>query len=306
MTTTTMRTGGATKAGGATKGRGDRVFAWLSMAPALVIVLLLIIVPLGWAVFTSLTNSNGVRYEFVGIDNYVDLLRSAQFWQILLNNVIFLLAVPVVLTLAVVSAILVYERVRGWRFFRIALFLPTVVSTVVVGILFRTLFSLDGPVNQLIRVVGGEPVLWLGEGTSARAVIIIALAWGGFGYGMMVLLSGLSTIDPAVFEAARLDGAGWFRRTGSITIPLLSGQIRFVSVLNVSYTFTSLFGYVFVMTSGGPAAATTTLDYYVYLRAFVSSQFGVASALALILFLIVIALTVVQFRITAVDDGTGS
>lgn len=288
------------------RNRGERLFAWVSMTPALLITVALIVVPLGWAVVTSLHDSNGTRYRWTGLDNYTELLTSSQFWLILLNNVIFLLAVPLVITLATISAILIYERVRWWRFFRIALFLPTVISTVVVGILFRTLFGLDGPVNKIIGLFGGEPVLWLGQGGTARTVIIVALVWGGFGYGMMVLLSGLSAIDTSVFEAARLDGAGWFRRLASITVPLLSRQIRFVSVLNVSYTFTALFGYVFVMTSGGPGFSTTTLDYYVYSRAFVSSQFGVASALALILFLIVVVLTVIQFRVTAVDDGAES
>lgn len=283
--------------------RSERTFAWLSMTPAILLVGALIVVPLGWAVWTSLHRTNGVRSEWVGVQNFTDQLTSRQFWDILINNAIFLLAVPIVLTLATVSAILIYERVRWWGFFRIALFLPTVISTVVVGILFRTLFSLDGPVNQIVEVFGGTPIDWLGGATTARSVIIIALAWGGFGYGMMVMLSGLSAIDPAVFEAARIDGAGWLRRTRSITVPLLSGQIRFVSVLNVSYTFTSLFGYVFVMTSGGPGFSTTTLDYYVYQRAFVASQFGTAAALALILFVIVIVLTVIQFRLTSVDDG---
>lgn len=278
-------------------------FALAAIAPSVLIVCLFTLLPLGWAVRTSFERNNGVRARWVGLENYTRLLGDRQFWDILLNNVIFLLAVPGVLTLALIAAALIYEQVPGHRIFRIVLFVPTIVSTVVVGILFRAFFALDGPVNRLVELFGAAPVNWLGEGSTAMLVIIFALVWGGFGYGMVVLLAGMSSIDPSLHEAAKIDGARWSQRVRLITLPLIARPIRFVSVLNVSYTFTSLFGYIFVMTSGGPGFDTTTLDYFVYNRAFVASQFGMASALALILLLIVLALTVVQFRVTRVDDG---
>jgi multiple sugar transport system permease protein len=205
-----------------------------------------------------------------------------------------------------IAAALIYERVPGWRTFRVLLFVPTIISTVVVGILFRAFFALDGPVNRTIEAFGAEPINWIGQGDTAMVVIIIALVWGGFGYGMIILLAGMSAIDPSLHEAARVDGASWMQRVRMITLPLIARPIRFVSVLNVSFTFTALFGYIFVMTSGGPGFDTTTLDYYVYNKAFVASQFGAASALALILLAIVLVLTVIQFRVTRVDDGTGA
>lgn len=285
-----------------------RHFPWFAVAaitPAIAVVTVFTIVPLLWAVRTSFERNNGTRSRWVGLENYQRLLESGEFRSILFNNVVFLLAVPAVLTLALLAAALIYERVPGYRAFRVLLFLPTIISTVVVGILFRAFFALDGPVNQAIEAFGGAPVNWLGEGNTAMTVIIIALVWGGFGYGMLILLAGMSSIDPALHEAAVMDGASWWQRVRLITLPLIARPIRFVSVLNVSYTFTSLFGYIFVMTSGGPGFDTTTLDYYVYNRAFVASQFGMAAALALILLVIVLVLTVIQFRITRVDDGSG-
>ena len=278
-------------------------FALAAIAPSLLIVCLFTLLPLAWAVRTSFERNNGVRARWVGLENYTRLLGDRQFWDILLNNVIFLLAVPAVLTLALIAAALIYEQVPGHRIFRIVLFVPTIISTVVVGILFRAFFALDGPVNRLVELFGAEPVDWLGQGSTAMLVIISALVWGGFGYGMVVLLAGMSSIDPSLHEAAKIDGARWSQRVRLITLPLIARPIRFVSVLNVSYTFTSLFGYIFVMTSGGPGFDTTTLDYFVYNRAFVASQFGMASALALILLLIVLVLTLIQFRVTRVDDG---
>jgi ABC-type sugar transport system permease subunit len=290
---------------GATRRRRRRTpwFALAAIAPSVLIVCLFTLLPLGWALRTSFERNNGVRARWVGLENYTRLLGDSQFWDILLNNVIFLLAVPAVLTLALIAAALIYEQVPGHRIFRIVLFVPTIISTVVVGILFRAFFALDGPVNRLVELFGAEPVNWLGEGSTAMLVIISALVWGGFGYGMVVLLAGMSSIDPSLHEAAKIDGARWSQRVRLITLPLIARPIRFVSVLNVSYTFTSLFGYIFVMTSGGPGFDTTTLDYFVYNRAFVASQFGMASALALILLLIVLALTLIQFRVTRVDDG---
>jgi multiple sugar transport system permease protein len=278
-------------------------FSLAAIAPSVLIVCVFTLLPLAWAVRTSFERNNGVRSRWVGLENYSRLIEDPQFWEILLNNVVFLLAVPGVLTLALIAAALIYEQVPGHKVFRFVLFVPTIISTVVVGILFRAFFALDGPVNRLIELFGASPVNWLGEGSTAMLVIILALVWGGFGYGMVVLLAGMSSIDPSLHEAARIDGATWWQRVRKITLPLIARPIRFVSVLNVSYTFTSLFGYIFVMTSGGPGFDTTTLDYFVYNRAFVASQFGMASALALILLAIVLVLTIIQFRVTRVDDG---
>ena len=162
--------------------RRRRRFPWFAVAaiaPAIAVVTVFTILPLLWAVRTSFERNNGIRSRWVGLENYQRLLESGEFRSILFNNVVFLLAVPGVLTLALVAAALIYERVPGYRAFRVLLFLPTIISTVVVGILFRAFFALDGPVNQAIKAFGGEPVNWLGEGNTAMTVIIIALVWGG-------------------------------------------------------------------------------------------------------------------------------
>jgi ABC-type sugar transport system permease subunit len=114
----------------------------------------------------------------------------------------------------------------------------------------------------------------------------------------------MAAIDPHVYEAARLDGASWGQRARDITLPLIAKPMRFLSIINVIYTFTSLFGFIFVMTSGGPGYETTTVDYFIYLKAFVGFDLGAGAALAVILFLIVLVLTLVQFRLFASDDGT--
>jgi multiple sugar transport system permease protein len=277
--------------------KGDELFAYLAVLPVLALLAVLLLYPVISAISLSFSNSNGVTSSFVGLQNYTGLLRDPTFWRVLLNNLIFLLSVPVILAASLVAAILIYEHTWGWRFFRVLFFLPSVMSTVVIGILFRGLFAYDGPVNRLLGLLHLAPVNWMGSTGTAITVIVVALVWSSFGYGMLILLAGLSNVDPAIYEAGTLDGATWLQRLRYLTLPLISPVLRFVSIINVTYTFTSLFGFIFVMTSGGPGYDTTTLDYFIYLKGFASFDLGGAAALAFILFVIIVALTIAQFRL---------
>lgn len=273
-----------------------RAFAVLALAPAFALVAGMLFYPLGYSFWLSLTDSDGIESNFVGLDNYVDLLSDETVREVLVTNALFLISVPLVLVGALVTAVLMYEEVWGHRLFRILFFLPSVLSTVVIGLVFRTFFAYDGPVNDLLEAIGMEPVNWFGEGGTAMAVIILALVWSGFGYGMLLLLAAMADIDPDLYAAARLDGAGWWARTWDITVPSIRRVLVFVSVINVSYVFTSLFGFIFVMTSGGPGYSTTTLDYLIFVR-FGDGSLGAGSAVAFLLFLIVLVLTWLQFRV---------
>ncbi len=277
--------------------RADRRFGMLAVLPALAVLGVFMLYSIGYAFYLSFFKDDGTTKSYVGLRNYSGLLHDPTFWRVALNNLIFLGAVPLILLTSLVTAVLIYEKVWGWKFFRVVFFLPSVISAVVVGILFRVFFASDGPVNSLLGVVGIAPVYWLGSPATAIVVVIIALVWTSFGYGAVVLLAGMSAIDPQVYEAARIDGAGWWSRLGRITLPLVAPVLRFVSVINVAYTFTSLFGFIYVLTSGGPGYSTTTLDYLIYLKGFASFDLGNASALAFILFAIIMALTVAQFRL---------
>ncbi len=209
---------------------------------------------------------------------------------------------PLVLFFSLVCAALIYEEVWGWRFFRVVFFMPSVISTVVIGTLFRRLFDYSGPINQILIGLGNEPIDWLARGSTSMIVIILVLVWSGFGYGMLVLLSAMTAIDPTIFESARLDGANWWQRLRFITIPLIAKVIAFLTVINVIYTFLSLFGLIYVLTNGGPGYETTTLDYFIYQKAFSGFDFGQAAALALMLAVITLILTVIQLRVARFDE----
>ncbi len=285
--------------------RRDRIVGLVAVTPALILVLGFMIYPVLFALYISFNRSNGVNYEWLGLQNYVDLLVDPLVHQIFFTNLKFLIAVPLVIFVSVIVAVLLFERVRGWKAFRLIYFLPSVLSVAVIGIMFKSTFSFGGPVNAAIVAFGGEPVNFFTDGNLAIFVIVLALIWSGFGYQGLIVLSGLSAIDPSVFEAATVDGAGWWKRLWYITLPNIRRVLGFVFIINVLYTFSSLFGFIFVMTAGGPGYETTTLDYLIYLKAFSSANLGAGAALAVMVFLLIGLLTLLQvrfFRITGEED----
>jgi multiple sugar transport system permease protein len=282
--------------------RRERVVGLLAVLPAVLITVAFMGYPIGYAVWISFTRSDGVDFTFIGLQNYVDLLTSDLLHQVFLTNLLFLVAIPLVILTALVCSVLLYERVRGWRFFRILFFVPNVLSTAVIGLMFKTLFGYEGPVNAALGLVGVEPIDFFSAAGTSIFVIVLALVWSGFGYQTLILLAGLNAINAEIFEAATLDGAGWWRRLWSITLPQIRGVVALVSILNVLYTFTSLFGFIFVMTAGGPGYDTTTLDYLIYTLAFSSTELGAGAALAILTFLLIGGLTLMQLRLFRVDE----
>ncbi len=277
--------------------RRDRIVGLLAVAPAFLVVVGFMAFPVLFALYISFTKTNGIRYEWRGLDNYIALIGDPVVHQVFLNNLKFLISVPLVIFVALIVSVLLFEQIRGWRFFRVIFFLPNVLSVAVIGIMFRNAFGYYGAVNQAIGIFGGEPVQFFTDGTLAIGIIILALVWSGFGYQSLLLLAGLTAINPAVFEAAAIDGAGWWKRLWFITLPNIRRVLGFVFIINVLYTFTALFGFIFVMTAGGPGFETTTIDYLVYLRAFSSSNLGSGAALAVVLFIFIGILTVIQNRV---------
>ncbi|BDI24029.1 carbohydrate ABC transporter permease [Herbiconiux sp. L3-i23] len=276
--------------------RREKLIGLAAVAPAIVLVLGFMVYPVAYAVWISFNKTNGVRFDFVGLDNYTKLLADPLLHKVFLTNLIFLISVPLVILAALVCSVLLYERIRGWRLFRVLFFVPNVLSTAVIGLMFKSLFSYRGPINAVLQQFGIPPVDFFSGAGSAIFVIIIALVWSGFGYQTIILLSGLSSINPEIFEAATVDGAGWWKRLWYITLPNIRGVLALVSILNVLYTFTALFGFIFVMTAGGPGYDTTTLDYLIYTLAFSSTRLGEGSALAVMVFLLIGTLTAVQLR----------
>ncbi len=259
------------------------------MLPALALIVPLTWYPLGVAVAHSFTEWNGIRATWVGLENYAKIFSDGRLWEMLRVNLVFFLSIPIILVLCMMVAVLLHEKVPGWSFFRSVYYLPTILSAVVVGFLARAMFLPDGAVNRILEGLGfGEVTIsWLEIVPTAFAVLILAYWWQTLGQGSMIFLAGLSSMAPEVEEAARLDGAGWWRRLFRIVLPLQAPAVSYFLVTNVIYVFIGLFTLVYTVTKGGPGRATTPIDFAIYQAAFQNGDLGYAAALSVILMAIV-------------------
>jgi len=272
----------------------------LYILPAMLLYLVFVLVPIVCVFVYSTMEWDGMgSMTFIGLGNFKKIFISAEFWTSLRNNMKFLfLGVPLWTLFPLVVAVLLHQEVMGWKFFKSAFFFPTVISTAVLSALFKTLFSYSGPINSFLVIFGLEPIEWFAHGNIAIGLITIAVNWTGFGSATLIFLAGMANFPDEVFEAADLDGASWIRKLISITMPLLKPTLQFVIMLNIMSVFTGLFGFIFMITGGGPGYDTTVLEYLLYLKAFRVHDMGYASALSVVLFVIVIIITMIQRRLT--------
>ena len=235
--------------------------------------------------------------EWLGIDNYRDLLGDAQFWAAVRHTFWFLaLYLPLVVTGGLGIALALNTGVRAIGLLRSMYFLPVVTSWVVVALMWKWLLNPStGLVNTVLGFVGIQGPGWWTDPSWAMPAVVIATAWKDLGFVMVICLAGLQAIPGDYYEAALVDGAGWWARFRYITLPLLSPSTFFVLTISLINGF-QVFDQVFVMTGGGPAGSTTVLVERVYTHAFRYSQMGYAAAMSWVLFAIIIGVTALQFR----------
>jgi multiple sugar transport system permease protein len=268
----------------------------LTILPVLMVILAFRAYPIFEVVRKSFTNWDGLfRMDYVGLGNYAQLFRSDYFWLTMRNCLVLLVNVPIQLFIGMVVAMLLHEKVAGWRFFRSLFYLPQIVSAVIVGYLFKILFSYGGPVNHLVGLLGLEAVDWLGDRGSALFVLITALVWINIGWQGVLFLGGLTAIPDSVLEASELDGANFFQRTFYVIFPMLGRVTEYSCIMSISWTFSGLFSFIFAITKGGPGYDTATIDYLIYQKAFAEGgALGQACAIAVVLLIIISAITLVQ------------
>jgi len=280
--------------------RAEERAAWLFLAPSLVLFAIFTAIPVISAFFISFTQWNLFNeVTWVGIGNYLELARDEIFAKVLGNTAYFvLISVPVQIVLALLCALVLNRGIKGQTFFRVVYFLPVVTSTIAAALVWAWLFNSNfGLINAGLSLVGvTELPKWMGSTRWAMPAIIIVSIWQNLGYAMVLFLAGLQNIGRDVHDAAALDGATGWDRFWHITLPLLSPTTFFVLVISIIGSF-QVFELVLVMTKAGPANATNTLVYYIYQNGFQFYQMGYASAAAMVLFLIVLAFTLVQYRL---------
>lgn len=280
--------------------------AWLFVSPALIALGLFFFLPVFAALILSFTDFdiyaladlNNLR--FVGLDNYIALLRTPLFWKALRNTFYFvILGVPLSIGASLGAALLINARLGRFKaFFRTAYFAPVVTTLVAVAVIWRYLFHAKyGLINYALSGVGIAPIDWLGDPNWAMPAIVIFAVWKNFGYNMIILLAGLQTIPEDLYEAARIDGATAFQQFRHVTLPALAPTMLVVSILTMAGYF-QLFAEPYVMTQGGPVESTVSVLYFMFEQGFKYWNLGIASAVAFVLFVIMFALTLVQLRVS--------
>jgi len=278
---------------------------WAFAAPALLIITVFFFVPVLSALIVSLTDFDlyalaDIRnLRFVGLDNYRQLLHAPQFWRAVANTGYFVaVGVPLSLAASLASALLVNSRLAYCSaFFRTALFAPVVTTLVAVAVVWRYLLHTRyGLINYALAHVGIHPIDWLGDPHWALPAIILFAVWKNFGYNMVIFMAALHSIPVDLYEAARLDGASRWQEFGRITLPMLRPTLLLVSILTVAGYF-QLFAEPYVMTQGGPLQSTVSVLYFMYEEGFKWWNLGSASAVAFLLFLMILAVTALQVRL---------
>lgn len=274
--------------------------AYILILPTVIGLILFTAGPILASLYFSFTNWNLLSPpKWRGFDNYIELFtKDPLFWVTIKNTAYYVLGtVPTGAVLALLLAIALNQKIKGLAIFRTIYFIPVVSSVVAISVLWSWLYQADfGLINQLLRSLGFKGVGWLSSPTWAMPAVIIMSIWHGLGYNIVIFIAGLQSIPQDYYEAARIDGATAWQNFWHITIPLVSPVTFFVIILSLISSF-QVFEQAYVMTQGGPVNATKTIVYYLYQTGFMNFHMGYASALAYVLFMVIVVLTLFQFSL---------
>lgn len=277
--------------------RSERLAPYVLIAPAVIVIAGLRLYPLALGVNFSFTGDGDRNGQTVGLDNYTALFDDPLFRQSLENVGLLILILPIAVAIPGLLATFIYLRVPGHRFYRSVYFFPAVLSPVIVGAIFNLLLAYDGTVNTAIGAVGLGPVDWLGDPDVAMLAVVGVHIWATFGMGLVVFLAGFSTLDSALIDAARIDGASLPQVIRHVIVPGLSRTIQFVFVTTMIGLLTSMFGLLYVMTSGGPEGSTYLPEYYIWIQQGQMNRPALASAASTVLFGIMLIVGLAQIAV---------
>lgn len=277
----------------------ENLIGYLFVAPLICGLLLFTYGPVLAAFGLSFTKGDYISTpKWIGLENYANLLREDLFWKSLKNTLYYVVGVvPAGMVLSLLLALAMNQKLRGIVIFRTIFFLPSITSSVAISLMWLWIYNPEfGVLNFLLKQFSVKGPAWLSSPTWAMPAIIIMAIWRGLGYNMLIYLAGLQGIPEVYYEAAEIDGAGKLAQFRYITVPLLSPTTFLLLILGLIGAF-QVFEYTYVMTGGGPVYATLTLVLHIYNNAFRNFQMGYASALAYVLFFILLGLTLIQFRL---------
>ncbi|MEO8683665.1 MAG: sugar ABC transporter permease [Devosia sp.] len=296
-------------------GADDRRSYYFYLLPGAIGFLAIVMIPQIANFVLSFTAWKGVGMpRFVGLQNYLKILTDAQFWGSMQHTLLFIISMTIIpVMIGLVLAALLFDYVRDEfgetvsSIFRAGFYLPQILPVTAAGVLWGWILSPVGVANTILKAVGlgGMAQNWIGDATFALPAVSLVIVWIQVGYCLVVFMAGLSRIDPALYEAAELDGAGWWQRLITITIPMLAPEI-FVVVLTTLIAAFKVFAPVFVITAGGPDNATLVPSYLTYYHFFTTQRVGYAASIAVVQTLLTVVLAVIFLRFQASQEGKSS
>jgi ABC-type sugar transport system permease subunit len=243
----------------------------------------------------------GIDGPWIGFRNYELILTHSLFWESVLHNLQLLLAIPVMVAVSLIISVLLYERVAGWKIYRIIVFVPFVLAIPIVAVVMKRMFQFSGPVNEVLRWLSLDFMAldWIGSSDVALWTVMILIIWRESALGIILFLARLMSLDESVIEAAKIEGANWWQRLWHIILPQMRGVIEFFVVVSVITMLAAVFAYVYVMGGGrgGPGTSTEVVELYIFNALIRSSLPGIASAASVLLFLVTGVLIFLLFRV---------
>jgi ABC-type sugar transport system permease subunit len=248
----------------------------------------------------SFRRIRGISGVFIGLANYGAVLRDPTFQKAVANNFTLFIIIPALIIVSIIFAVFLYEQTAGWRFHRVALFLPYILAIPVIGVVFGYMFTLNGVINEVLKGIGLKFLAldWLGDPKYALWTLMLIIFWKEVGFGIVLFLARLMSVDETLYDSAQIDGAGWWQRLAYITIPQLGTIIEFFAIVTVINMLSWVFAYSYTITMGGPGWTTIVMELFIYNK-LARSQIpnpGLSSAASVLLFLITMVFIVVSVR----------
>lgn len=280
--------------------RHEHTTAFWFIFPAIALLLVFVFYPMLQAFIISFKNYSlvGAGDVFVGMDNYVHLMKDRAFFNSLKHSFYFaIIVIPIQTSIALGLALLIQKKTATAGLFRTLYFIPVIISTAVAATVFKLIYNKEfGLLNSVLKALHLPVTSFLSDPDTAMNGIIVLGIWKGAGFFMIIFLAGLNNISPDLYEAARVDGASRFQQFFKITLPLLNRTMAFV-VIMTTIDAIKLSGLVFVLTNGGPNSSTETVVFYIYKQAFTQMRMGYATAAAFVLFAIVLTISLIQMKL---------
>lgn len=277
----------------------NAIKGYLFLVPNIIGFAIFTFIPIVASFVLSFTSWDGFgEQEFIGIDNFVKLFSDDIFRVSMWNTLVFtLVSVPVTLIIALAVAILLNKGIKGIKIVRAAFFLPYITAAIAVAVVWQLLYHPTlGPINQFLMTIGVDnPPKWLSATSTAMASVIIMYIWKMIGYYMIIFLAGLQGVPKQLYEAAQIDGANAWEKFTNVTLPMLSPVVFFTLIIALINSF-KVFTEIYALTGGGPGHSTNVLVYNIYVEAFQKYNLGYASAMSYVLAIIIVTITIIQFR----------